>query len=76
MTSASFWNYYRNEANDDANENHAWGNYRIKNKKTTTSKYFQYKTKIIGSSNNNSAEKQKQQLTQYFKSTMPNFMSL
>ena len=75
MTSVSFWNCYTNEANDDANENNAWGNYRMKNK-TKTSKYFEYKTKIMGGSSNNSVEKQQQQLMQYFKSTMPNFMSL
>ena len=45
MTSVSLWNYYRDEVNDDANENNAAGNYRINNK-TTTSKSFEYKTKI------------------------------
>ena len=41
MTSGNFWNCYRDEVNDDANENNA-GNYRINNKKTTTSKSFEY----------------------------------
>ena len=48
MTSGSLWNYYRNEINDDANENDDAGNYRINNK-TTTTKSFEYKTKITGS---------------------------
>ena len=38
MTSGSFWNYYRDEVNDDANENDPAGNYRISNNKTTASK--------------------------------------
>ena len=45
MTS-SLWNYYRDETNDDANEND--NNSRLTNNKTT-SKYFEYKTKIVGS---------------------------
>ena len=49
MTSAGYWNCYRDEVNDDANKNDKAGNYRINNNKTTTSKLFQYKTKIIGS---------------------------
>ena len=44
MTSASLWNYYRDEINDDANEN---VNNRINNK-TILSK-SEYKTKLIGS---------------------------
>ena len=46
MKSGSLWNYYRNE-NVDANESNA-AKYRISNKKTTTSKSFEYKRKIIG----------------------------
>ena len=46
MKSGSLWNYYRNEANNDANENNDAGNYRINNSNTTTSKSFEYKTKI------------------------------
>ena len=49
MASGSLWNYYRDEINDDANEN---VNNRINNK-TKASKYFEYKTKLIGSTPNN-----------------------
>ena len=49
MTSGSLRSYYRDEVNNDANENNEAGNYRINNYKTTTSRSFQYKTKIIGS---------------------------
>ena len=51
LTSGSLWNYYSDEVNDsaDVNEN----NFRIKDNKTTTSKSFEYKTKIIGSTSNN-----------------------
>ena len=34
--------------NDNANENNPAGNHRINNNKKATSKYFQYKTKITG----------------------------
>ena len=43
------WNYWRDELNDDANENNDSSNYKINNNKTTTSKSFEYMTKIIGS---------------------------
>ena len=43
----------KNEVNDDANENDYADNYRINNKKTTTSKSFEYNTKILGSIPNN-----------------------
>ena len=46
MTSGSLWNYYGDEINDDANESNEDGN-KINNKKTITSKSFEYKTKII-----------------------------
>ena len=49
IISGSLWNYYRDEINDDANEN---VNNRINNK-TKASKYFEYKTKLIGSTPNN-----------------------
>ena len=52
MTSGSLWNYYRDEANDSANEindNHNM----ISNNKTARSKSFEYKTKIIRSTPNN-----------------------
>ena len=53
-TSGSLWNYYRDEMTDDANENDN-ANYRINHNKTITSKSFEYKTKIIGTTpaNNN-----------------------
>ena len=47
-TSGSLWNYYRGEINDSANENNDANNYRKNNNKTTTNKFFEYKTKIIG----------------------------
>ena len=53
MTLRSVWNCYRNEVNDDANEKKDAGNYRINNNKTTTSKYFDYKAKIIGNALDN-----------------------
>ena len=50
------WNYYRDEINDDAtendNNNNNNNNNRINNN-ITTSKSFEYKTKIIGSTPNN-----------------------
>ena len=54
VTSGSLQNYYRDEVYDDANENNSDG-YRVKNENTTTSNFFEYKTKIIGSTsiNNN-----------------------
>ena len=51
-TSASLWNYYRDEINDNENENDANQN-MVNNNKTRTSKSFKYKTKIIGSTPNN-----------------------
>ena len=51
VTSGSLWNYYRDEVSDAANE--IIVNHRINNNKTTTSKYFQYKTKIVGIGNSN-----------------------
>ena len=53
MTSGSFRNYYRDEVNDSANENNNANNFRINNNKTTISKSFEYKTKLIGSTPNN-----------------------
>ena len=43
MTSGSFWNYYRDKVNVDANAD----NCRIASSKTVTSESFEYKTKII-----------------------------
>ena len=51
VTSGSLWNYYRDEINHDENENNAANN-RV-NKKTTTTKSFEYNTKLIGSVPNN-----------------------
>ena len=51
MTSGRFWTYYRDEVNDNANENNA-DNKRINNNKTITSKSFEYKAKLIGSTPN------------------------
>ena len=51
MTSASLWNYYTDEINDDANESNTANN-RINNNKTITSKSFEYKAKLIGSTLN------------------------
>ena len=47
MTSRRLWNYYRDEVNDAANEIVA-KNMKMKNNSKTTSKSFEYKTKIIG----------------------------
>ena len=44
MTSESFWNYYRDQVNDNAYKNNDAGNYRINNN-NTTSKSFEYKAK-------------------------------
>ena len=49
MISGSLWIYYRDEVNDDVKENNDAGNFRISKNKTTTIKYFEYKSKIIGS---------------------------
>ena len=51
MTSGSLWSYYRDKVNDNAHENNA-DNYRINNSKTITSKSFEYKRKLIGSTPN------------------------
>ena len=50
MTSRSLWNYYRDQVNDSAIEND--DDNKISNKRIT-SKSFEYKTKIIGSTSNN-----------------------
>ena len=49
MISGSLRNYYRDEVNYDINERNAAVYYRINNKKTTKSKFFEYKKKISGS---------------------------
>ena len=48
-TEEILWNYYRDKLSDSANKNNDAGDYRINNNKTTTTKYFEYKTQIIGS---------------------------
>ena len=47
VTSGSLWNYYRDDVNDAAS--------KINNKKTTASKSFEYKTKLIGNTPNNNS---------------------
>ena len=47
ITLGSFWNYYRDERNDDENENDDNDN-NINNNETTASKFFKYNAKIIG----------------------------
>ena len=53
MISESLGNFYRDEANDDANESNCVVNYSINNTKTTTNKSFEYKPKIKGSTADN-----------------------
>ena len=51
MTSGSLWNYYRDEVNYSANE--IDDDNTVSNNKTTTSKSFKYKTKMVGSTPSN-----------------------
>ena len=51
MTYESLWNLYRDEVNDNVNENNP-GNNRINNDKTIIRKSFEYKTKLMGSTQN------------------------
>ena len=51
ITSASLGNFHRNEINDSSIENNDYGN-KINKNKTITSKSFEYKTKLIGSTPN------------------------
>ena len=46
MTLGNLWNCHRDEMNDAANEN--VGDNSINNNKTTTRKFFEYKSKITG----------------------------
>ena len=57
-TSGSLQKYYRDELNDDANENYD-DYYKVDNVKTTTSKFIEWKTRIIGSTpgSNNTLDK-------------------
>ena len=52
MASENLWNSYRDEVNDSAKEIDD-NDDKIKNNKTAASKFFEYKTKIIGSMPNN-----------------------
>ena len=52
MTSGSLWSYYRDEVNDDDDHNDNSNNNRINYDKTITSKFFEYKTKLIRSTSN------------------------
>ena len=52
MTSGSLWNYFRDGVNDFADENNDANNFRINDNKTTATKSFEYKTKLIGSTSN------------------------
>ena len=45
-------NYYRDEVNDDADKNND-DDFRINNNRITTSKFFEYEMKIIGSTRGN-----------------------
>ena len=51
MASGSLWNYYRDEINYVANE--TANTNRINNNKTITSKYFECKIKLLGTTPNN-----------------------
>lgn len=57
-TSGSLQKYYRDEVHDDANENYD-DYYKVDNEKTTTSKFIEWKTRIIGSTpaSNNTLDK-------------------
>ena len=55
MTSERLWNYYRNKLNASVNENNDATNQRINNSNTMTSRSFEIKTKIIGSTTNNNS---------------------
>ena len=55
MTSGNLWNYYRDEVKDSADENNDANNFRINNSKKTKCKYFEYKSKLIWRTPNNSS---------------------
>ena len=58
VTYGSLVIYHKHGQNDAANENNPANNYRVNNKKTTTTMSFEYKTKTIRSTivNNNTLE--------------------
>ena len=57
MALGNLWSYFRDKLNNDANE--IVSNRRLNNNKTTTSKSFEHKTKIIrrAPTNNNTLDK-------------------
>ena len=55
MTLERLCNYYRNKLNASVNENNDATNQRINNSNTMTSRSFEIKTKIIGSTTNNNS---------------------
>ena len=55
MTPGTLRNYYRDKVNDGDNDNDAAASYRIFNNKRATSKCFQYKTELKGSTPDNSS---------------------
>ena len=52
MTSGSLCYYLRDEVNGSDNENNDANNVEINNGKEATSKYFESKTKLIGTATN------------------------
>ena len=52
IISGSLWNYFRDEITGDANENDA-ARTKINNNRTITRKFFEYKTKLTGTKQNN-----------------------
>ena len=54
ITSGSLWNYYRDEVNNTVNKNDAPSN-KINNNKTTASKAFEHKKKLIERTSNNNS---------------------
>ena len=52
MISWSLWNYYRDELNDSTYENNGENSFRINNNETR-SKFFEFKTKLKGSTPSN-----------------------
>ena len=50
------WNCYRDKVNDSANENNDANNCRINNNKMATSKSFEYRTKLKGSTPNDNSK--------------------
>ena len=55
MTSGRLCSYYRDKMNDDANENHGACDYSLNNNKTITTKSFEHKAKVTGSTADNNS---------------------